>query len=97
VRFRLRADGELCFPHVFVALGATANSRLAAQLGCRIDDQGFIVTDASQATSVPFVYAAGDCDGGHKQVTQAMAEGEVAALELARALRRAGDEPRRSR
>jgi thioredoxin reductase (NADPH) len=75
------------YPHVFIALGCRPRTRLAAQMGCRLDGNGFIVTDACQATSIPLVYAAGDCDGGYKQVTQAMAEGERAALELSRRLR----------
>jgi thioredoxin reductase (NADPH) len=90
VWFRLDAD-ERFFPHVFVALGPRPNTVLAVAIGCRLDTRGFIATDAGQATSVPFVYAAGDCDGGHKQVTQAMAEGQLAAIELARALRRAAN------
>lgn len=82
------AEGEeLFFPHVFVALGVEPNTDLARQLGCHLDGSGFIVTDERQRTSLPFVYAAGDCDGGHKQVTQAMAEGELAAIELAKLLR----------
>ncbi|MFN2432823.1 MAG: NAD(P)/FAD-dependent oxidoreductase [Gemmatimonadota bacterium] len=89
VRFRGSGGREVLFPHVFVALGVTPNTALAASIGCELDEQGFIVTDSRQATGVPFVYAAGDCDGGHKQVTQAMAEGERAALELARSLREA--------
>lgn len=78
------------FPHVFIARGVIPLTDVAAELGCGLDDNGFIVTDENQATSVPFVYAGGDCDGGHKQVTQAMAEGEMAALELIKRLREAG-------
>ncbi|HEY7530163.1 MAG TPA: NAD(P)/FAD-dependent oxidoreductase [Gemmatimonadota bacterium] len=76
------------WPHVFVVLGCTPNTALAASLGCATDTRGFLRTDAAQATSVPHVFAAGDCDGGPKQVTQAMAEGEMAALGLAKLLRR---------
>lgn len=79
------------FPHVFVGLGIKPRTEVAAALGCTLDDDRYIVTDEGQASSVPFVYAAGDCDGGHKQVTQAMAEGELAALELVGRLRDAGE------
>lgn len=83
--------GELDpFPHVFIARGVIPSTDVAAALGCALDEEGFIVTDEYQATRVPFVYAAGDCDGGHKQVTQAMAEGEKAALELIKRLRETG-------
>ncbi|MFN2383622.1 MAG: NAD(P)/FAD-dependent oxidoreductase [Gemmatimonadota bacterium] len=86
------ADGAArVYPHIFVALGADPNTDLARALGCALDENGYIETDACQATSVPFVYSAGDCDGGHKQVTQALAEGERAALELVKRLRQIGD------
>lgn len=86
-------EGEELYPHVFVALGSDPNSALAAKLGCELDDKGFIVTDERQATSVLHAFAAGDCDGGHKQVTQAMAEGELAAVEAAKLLRESETPP----
>ena len=89
VRFA-SADDLAPFPHVFIATGVIARTDVAEALGCRLDSEGYIATDERQATSVPFVYAAGDCDGGRKQVTQAMAEGETAGIELARRLREAG-------
>jgi thioredoxin reductase (NADPH) len=89
VRFA-SADDPAPFPHVFIATGVIPRTDLAGALGCRLDGEDYIATDARQATSVPFVYAAGDCDGGRKQVTQAMAEGETAGIELARTLRQAG-------
>lgn len=92
VRFET-AEELAPFRHVFVALGVEPRTEVAAGLGCRLDAEGYIVTDECQATSVPFVYAAGDCDGGHKQVTQAMAEGELAALELIARLRTASAHP----
>jgi thioredoxin reductase (NADPH) len=78
---------EDVWPHVFVALGCVPNTALAAKLGCAVDARGFLQTDGRQATTVSHVYAAGDCDGGPKQVTQAMSEGELAALGLAKLLR----------
>ena len=89
VRFA-STDGPGPFPHVFIATGVIPRTDVAQALGCRLDSEEYIATDARQATSVPFVFAAGDCDGGRKQVTQAMAEGETAGIELARRLRDAG-------
>jgi thioredoxin reductase (NADPH) len=89
VRFA-SADEPAPFPHVFIATGVIPRTDVAEALGCRLDREGYIATDERQATSMPFVYAAGDCDGGRKQVTQAMAEGETAGIELARRLREAG-------
>jgi thioredoxin reductase (NADPH) len=87
VRFELAGEGELVVAHVFLALGVTPKTEVAAELGCALDEEGYIATDSSLATTVPLVYAAGDCNGGRKQVTQAMAEGERAALELVSQLR----------
>ena len=88
VCFALAGGRELVVPHVFLALGVAPKTEVAAALGCALDGNGYIVTDEWLATTVPLVYAAGDCDGGRKQVTQAMAEGERAALELVQRLRR---------
>jgi thioredoxin reductase (NADPH) len=90
VRFVLATGRELVVAHVFLALGVTPKTEVAAGLGCALDEEGYIVTDTSLATTVPFVYAAGDCNGGRKQVTQAMAEGERAALELVSRVRSSG-------
>ena len=87
VRFRTSGGRTLEFPHVFLALGVVARTRVAESLGCGLDDDGYVRTDETGATSVPFVFAAGDCRGGLKQVTQAMAEGERAAIELCKTLR----------
>jgi thioredoxin reductase (NADPH) len=87
VRFRIRDRGQLEFDHVFLALGVVPRTRLADSLGCALDEEGYVRTDDQEGTTVPFVFAAGDCSGGLKQVTQAMAEGERAAIGLCKALR----------
>ncbi|MDX1661914.1 MAG: NAD(P)/FAD-dependent oxidoreductase [Gemmatimonadota bacterium] len=87
VRFRIRDRGWVEFPHVFLALGVVPRTRVAESLGCDLDDDGYVRTLDDQATSESFVFAAGDCDGGLKQVSQAMAEGELAAIGLCKALR----------
>ena len=89
VRFQLADRGELKFHHVFLALGVVPRTRVADALGCALDGDGYVRTDETGGTTVPFVFAAGDCSGGLKQVTQAMAEGERAAIGLCRALREA--------
>lgn len=43
-------------------------------------DGGVIKVDRRMATNVPGVFAAGDCTGGHLQVSKAVGEGHVAAL-----------------
>ena len=87
IRLDVRGSGRLEVAHLFLALGVVPRTRVAEGLGCELDAEGYVVADESGATTVPFVFAAGDCTGGLKQVTQAMAEGERAAIALCKALR----------
>ncbi|MEM2866773.1 MAG: FAD-dependent oxidoreductase [Candidatus Hadarchaeales archaeon] len=67
---------------VFVTVGEEPNSELAKRAGIRTDEGGYIVVDRRQRTSAEGVYAAGDVtDFPVKQVTAAVAQGMVAALE----------------
>lgn len=65
---------------VFVSVGETPQNELAQQLGVHLDEDGYVVVDASQRTNVKGVYAAGDVTGGLRQVVTACAKGAVAAL-----------------
>ena len=65
---------------VFVAIGDEPSNDLAKQLGVELDENGYIITDKSQATNVSGVYAAGDITGGVKQWIVACGEGAVAAI-----------------
>jgi NAD(P)H-nitrite reductase large subunit len=68
---------------VCVGHGFTPRLELAVGLGCRIVD-GFVAVDASGATSIPGVYAAGEITGiGGADL--AAAEGAVAGAAAARA------------
>ena len=49
-------------------------------------DGAFIRVDRAMRTSVPRVYAAGDCTGAPLQVAKAVGEGCVAGLSAAQAL-----------
>lgn len=71
---------ELDANGVFVAIGIIPNSSLAKELGCELNDSGFVVVDKKQRTSVPYVYAAGDLTGGLQQIIVAGGEGAVAAM-----------------
>ena len=46
-------------------------------------DNGFIRTDRAMATSIPGVFAAGDCTGRPLQIAKAVGDGNVAALSAA--------------
>lgn len=74
---------------VFVALGVAGSTALARKIGAEISG-GRIVVDDTMMTSVPGLYAAGDCTGGLLQVAKAVYEGALAGSEAAKALRKGG-------
>ena len=55
----LKSGGQIPFDVLVVAVGVRPNTRLAAGAGCRVG-RG-IAIDGRSATSVPDLYAAGDC------------------------------------
>ncbi len=56
---RLKSGGEVPFDVLVLAVGVRPNIQLAAEIGCKTG-RG-IVIDSHSATSLPDVYAAGDC------------------------------------
>lgn len=77
---RTGETGEVPTDGVFVAIGETPNSEVAAKLGCELTPEGNIVVDGRLRTSVPGVYAAGDVTGGVRQIVTAVGQGGSAAL-----------------
>jgi thioredoxin reductase (NADPH) len=77
---RLASGKEISLDMLFVAQHAEPNSQLAKELNIATSEEGYIVTDAEQATSVEGVYAAGDVTRLHShQITSAVHEGAMAA------------------
>ena len=72
---------------LFVALGSASAGDLAMKLGLRLKDGAIPVNDR-QETSLPGLYAAGDCTGAFAQVAFAVAEGAKAGMEMAAFLRK---------
>jgi thioredoxin reductase (NADPH) len=71
---------------VFVFIGLTPNTDLVRDL-VDLDGQGFITTDAALSTSIPGIFAAGDCRAGStKQAASAAGEGAAVALAIRRYL-----------
>jgi len=77
---KLKIDG------VFISIGELPQNELAKQIGVKLDDRGYIVTDKQQRTNVKGVYAAGDVTGGLRQIITACSEGAIAALSSTEAL-----------
>jgi len=73
---------EMEMDGVFVEVGELPNSRLARNLGIKLDKEEFIIVDDHQATSVSGVFAAGDVTYfSVKQISTAVGQGAVAATE----------------
>lgn len=74
----LEADGSLIpCAGVFILRSAVAPADLLPGLAI---ENGVIKVDRQMRTSLPGVFAAGDCTGGPLQVAKAVGEGHVAAL-----------------
>ena len=84
---QLKDGGTLEVSGVFVALGVAGSTALARKLGAEANGSRIVVDDHMQ-TSLPGLYAAGDCTGGLLQVAKAVYEGAVAGTEAAKALRK---------
>lgn len=72
---------------VFVALGTAGSTEIARQMGAEISDKGNIKTDEEMATTIPGLFAAGDCTGGLLQVSKAVYEGSMAAISAGKYVR----------
>ena len=86
---RLAGGRELSLDGVFVALGVAGSTALARKMGAEVDGNR-IVVDEHMMTTVPGLFAAGDCTGGLLQVAKAVYEGAMAGNEAAKALRKGG-------
>ena len=81
---------RMAFDMVYSALGTSANASLAEGLGAeRSEDDGRLVVDTRQETTVKGFYAAGDVVHGLNQIAVATAEAAVAATAIHNALRQA--------
>ena len=76
---------------VFVFIGLLPNTDFLKGV-VDLDEYGFIVTRSNLETSLPGVFAAGDCRvGSTKQVVSATGEGATAALMVREYLERQGE------
>jgi len=84
------ADGSALKPFaIYSALGCQLRTELALMLGVRMDEDGRISTDRQQQTSIDGCYAAGDIVTGLNQIGVAIAQGEIAAVDIHNRLRAA--------
>lgn len=83
----LRNGGHEHFDVVYMALGTLVNSGLAQTLGAKCTDNGELIVDAHQQTTVDGLYAAGDIVTGLNQITVAMGHAAIAATAIHNRLR----------
>jgi thioredoxin reductase (NADPH) len=76
------ASCERAFDTAYAALGSTVHSGLAMDVGAKVNENGCVLVDAHQRTSVPGLYAAGDVVPGVDQIGHAIGQATVAATTL---------------
>ena len=79
---------RIAFDAVHGALGVVPRTRTARALGVDQSEDRRILADACHRTSAPEVFAAGDAVTGLNQIALAMAQAEVAAMNVHNDLRR---------
>lgn len=87
----LEDGGSVSISGLFVAVGVAGSTDLARKLGAQTKGNS-IVVDAAMQTTIPGLFAAGDCTGGMLQVAKAVYEGAQAAagvIKMVRALKKA--------
>jgi len=67
---------------VFIAVGYDPEVGLAKKLGLELTPKGYIKVDARHRTAVPGIFAAGDVEGGYKQIVIAAGKGAEAAMAI---------------
>lgn len=76
------SQGHYTFASIYPALGSDIHTQLAEMLGAKLADDGCILCDDHQRSSVTGLYAAGDVVHGLDQISHAMGEGGVAATSI---------------
>lgn len=72
---------------VFIAVGVAGSSDFAKSLGAETEGTA-IVVDENMQSSIPGLYAAGDCTGGMLQIVKATYDGAKAAMSVIKKVRK---------
>ena len=72
---------------IFVALGTAGSAEIARQMGAELPDKGNIKVTSEMETTIPGLFAAGDCTGGLLQVSKAVYEGSMAGISAGKYVR----------
>ena len=80
--WHMQGGGQRTFDTVYTALGVRFRSGLATALGAEVDEDGALIVDDHQRTSVPGLFAAGDVVRGLSQVCVAAGQAAIAAVTI---------------
>lgn len=72
---------------VFIALGTAGSAEIARQMGAELTEKGNIKVNENMETTIPGLYAAGDCTGGLLQIAKAVYEGCQASIQAGKYVR----------
>ena len=75
---------------LFIAIGTASSDDLARKIGALVENNKIVVNDKMQ-TTVPGLFACGDCTGGLLQISKAVHEGTVAGLETIKYIKKKGE------
>ena len=75
---------------IFIAQGTASSVDFAKKIGAMIQNN-YIVVNEKMETTVPNVYACGDCTGGLLQISKAVYEGTIAGVEIINKLRKGSE------
>ncbi|MFD2556530.1 NAD(P)/FAD-dependent oxidoreductase [Sphingobacterium tabacisoli] len=79
----LFSDGTVeNFEAVYAAVPFIQHSTIPEQLGCVLNETGYLQTNSFQETSVEGIFAAGDCAGMMRSVAYAVSTGNIAGAML---------------
>ena len=84
---RLGSGRELSAQRAFFSIAHHPRNGIARELGCDLDELGYVEVGAHGETSVDGVYAVGDLTPGEQMVQVAAAKGTVAGIACAMSLR----------
>ena len=65
---------------IFVALGTAGSAEMARQMGAALTEKGNIKVNEKMESTIPGLFAAGDCTGGLLQVAKAVYDGAQAGI-----------------
>ena len=82
------AVGEFCHADgLFIAMGTAGSTEIARQMGAELTEKGNILVNENMETTIPGLYAAGDCTGGLLQVAKAVYDGAQAGINAGKYVR----------